>query len=1033
MKPKEEQLELRPKTPRIIDQTKMNINDFKSKPNTQKNAKQYNVQLIILEDIKKLKVNLEITDKNKYKVIYNTTLTLEELISLNPFFKNFEDYSEAFDYLLKNFTKIDRTKIAYLNNNKEIKIVLLFSIKDISEANGNDAMEEGIEIILHCHSSVNPNKSISNLTSVINNLKISLEKFNLSIKEIKSNVNNDKIEKDKKIKELENSFNKKIDEIMKIKLLKNSNNYGGGADKNIGQNYFDEKFIEIYSKMEEYENDVITIKQNVEDEYLKQRNEINKNNKIFLEKENELSQLITEKFKDFINKINNLDERDAEIENELNSKLTELDNKTNICFNELIKKINKKNNNVSFSENDLKIKLNEIIGKIMEENENLEKKLENKMNQKIEELTKSFDTQITNKIAIFEEKIKKLEKNNENKLNKSAYNNIDINKVNDRIKELEQKLKKLEKTNINQTQNKYGNNNDEKLKEFNTLITKKLDDLEKYKKNLFDTFEKTESKVNKNKLKIDDLDTQMAGLYEELYKNKTEEKKDITPPNDNQTEIKNIKNDINNINTEIKNNINQRIKELTEIISKKDIENLNIMETVNTLKKKVEDNSKLNTKEKQVQDNTENNDKILLKRSYRNKNSNEVDINSFENKTNEIFNKIDDVKEELYTVINKINDDKIEDSREINTKILNIRSDFLKLFDSRINSFENKIKSIDEKFLGVDDKINKITKDNQAYIEKINSLDHTKENDDTNNLSKFNEFDLNLKSFDSRIKSLENKIKQMDKRIDSKRMKDSYSTKTLTNSNSNRDLEKKDRVLYKSTMTKTLNLNIKESEESNLKNKRYSFYNLLNRSNTSVNKDKSNIFDLNIDTNILKKEDISENFFLFSKLKEIYPYNRYIKLILIYRATRDGDSSKDFHAQCDFIGPNLTLVKTKKGYIFGGFTVKNWKHLYKDIKKDDPENGTEYKDDKAFGFSVNKKKIYENGLVNEAIIYCNNNYGVCFKNYFFKILDKCFKNGGICGKIDDINFDGIDKEYEFNGGEEKFGVEEIEVFQIGFR
>ena len=202
MKPKEEQLEFRQKTPRIIDQTKMNINEFKSKPNTQKNTKQYNVQLIILEDIKKLKVNLEITDKNKYKVIYNTTLTLEELISLNPFFKNFEDYSEAFDYLLKNFTKIDRTKIAYLNNNKEIKIVLLFSIKDISEANGNDAMEEGIEIILHCHSSVNPNKYISNLTAVINNLKISLEKFNLSIKEIKSNVNNDKIEKDKKIKDI---------------------------------------------------------------------------------------------------------------------------------------------------------------------------------------------------------------------------------------------------------------------------------------------------------------------------------------------------------------------------------------------------------------------------------------------------------------------------------------------------------------------------------------------------------------------------------------------------------------------------------------------------------------------------------------------------------------------------------------------------------------------------------------------------------------------------------------------------------------
>ena len=90
-------------------------------------------------------------------------------------------------------------------------------------------------------------------------------------------------------------------------------------------------------------------------------------------------------------------------------------------------------------------------------------------------------------------------------------------------------------------------------------------------------------------------------------------------------------------------------------------------------------------------------------------------------------------------------------------------------------------------------------------------------------------------------------------------------------------------------------------------------------------------------------------------------------------------------------------------------------------------------DEKAFGFSVNKKKIYENGFIDEEIIYCNNNYGVCFNNYFFKIFDECFKNGGICGKIEESNFVGIDKEYEFTGGEKKFDVEEIEIFQIGFR
>jgi hypothetical protein len=291
---------------------------------------------------------------------------------------------------------------------------------------------------------------------------------------------------------------------------------------------------------------------------------------------------------------------------------------------------------------------------------------------------------------------------------------------------------------------------------------------------------------------------------------------------------------------------------------------------------------------------------------------------------------------------------------------------------------------------------------------------------------------MSLKSYDLRIKNMDYKIQQLEKKIDSKILKESYSTKTLIGSNSNREMIKKGNTSYKSNLTKTFIVDTKENEESNLKNKRSSYFNLISSSRSTLNKDK-NIVDLNIDTTILKKDDLSDNFFLFSKLKEIYPYNRYIKLILMYRATKDGDLSKDFHSQCDFIGPNLTLVKTKRGYIFGGFTVKNWKHLYKDIKKDDPESGTEYKDEKAFCFSINKKKIYENGFINENVIFCNNNYGVCFKNNCFIIFDKCFKNGGKCGRKEESKFVGMDKDYEFNGGEEKFGVEEIEVFQIGFR
>jgi hypothetical protein len=274
----------------------------------------------------------------------------------------------------------------------------------------------------------------------------------------------------------------------------------------------------------------------------------------------------------------------------------------------------------------------------------------------------------------------------------------------------------------------------------------------------------------------------------------------------------------------------------------------------------------------------------------------------------------------------------------------------------------------------------------------------------------------------------------MDNRVEIKKSKE-YSSKTLVSSNSNGKIVPNPKIsFYRSIVPKNVGLNINSDDtDDELKTQKNTSFINKQKSRINLSKEKSSIFELSINSKILKKEDINENFFLFKKLKGIYPYNRYIKLALLYRATRDGDLSKDFHRICDLIGPNITLIKTKKGYIFGGFTIKMWKHNFKDIKKDDYDYGTEIKDSQAFGFSVNKKKIYENGKPNENIIYCNKNYGPCFKNYFFKVFNECLKNGGVCGRIGESNFIGIDKQYEFNGGEEKFDIEEIEVFQIGFR
>ena len=204
-----------------------------------KDSRQYNVQLTILDESKQLKINLEIIEGQKPKTIYIKTLKLEQLISLNNFFAKYKDYSEAFDFLLKNFTKIDQSKIIYSNNNNDITIILLFSLGE----KDNDLIEDSIEITLHKYTGNKINKSLSNINQVINNLKASLEKFNLSIKELKAYVNKEKIEKDKRINDLEQIFYNKLNEIKQEIISKNKDNQENENIKN--------KFEDIYNKIEE--------------------------------------------------------------------------------------------------------------------------------------------------------------------------------------------------------------------------------------------------------------------------------------------------------------------------------------------------------------------------------------------------------------------------------------------------------------------------------------------------------------------------------------------------------------------------------------------------------------------------------------------------------------------------------------------------------------------------------------------------------------------------------------------------------------
>ena len=367
---------------------------------------------------------------------------------------------------------------------------------------------------------------------------------------------------------------------------------------------------------------------------------------------------------------------------------------------------------------------------------------------------------------------------------------------------------------------------------------------------------------------------------------------------------------------------------------------------------------------------------------------NEENFKEFENKLlNEMNNKFkilyEDIRKKIKTYIdNRFNNIKNESDLIINKTNNNINNTEINNINIRISSLKSELLKIIEaknnnyesKIKNLDNKSNKLIIDNQSCIDKINSLE-TK-----------------LKSIDNKLRLIDNKFANI-------------SSDSIINNNS--------------LSTPTKNILNNDSDKKNL--------NL----SASINMISDKTFDL--DSIILNKDDITEDFFLFSKIKETFPYDMTIKYKLIYRCSKHGDTAKNFHMKCDYIGPNMILVKTKKNFIFGGVTTKSWKHLLKDTKKDDPEYGTEIKDEKAFGFSINLKKVYKNGKPDEFIIFCNNNYGPVFKNIYFKIFDECFKNGGICGNMEESNFIGQEKDYEFNGEEKKFEVEDIEVFQIGFK
>ena len=187
--------------------------------------------------------------------------------------------------------------------------------------------------------------------------------------------------------------------------------------------------------------------------------------------------------------------------------------------------------------------------------------------------------------------------------------------------------------------------------------------------------------------------------------------------------------------------------------------------------------------------------------------------------------------------------------------------------------------------------------------------------------------------------------------------------------------------------------------------------------------DKKFIEEIGLNTKIIKqKNDIQ---FIVNRLinNDENKKQKKINFNLLYRATRDGDTSNNFHNRVDNKNSHLSIIETKKGLKFGVYIDKPFKGT-----------GNVINDNNCFIFSLNLKKIYNNKEGANSFNDCSN-YLIDLNYQPIRIYDYCLSNEKSYTETKmnaSINYYGFEKDYELNNYEKHFQVKEIETFQITF-
>ncbi len=152
------------------------------------------------------------------------------------------------------------------------------------------------------------------------------------------------------------------------------------------------------------------------------------------------------------------------------------------------------------------------------------------------------------------------------------------------------------------------------------------------------------------------------------------------------------------------------------------------------------------------------------------------------------------------------------------------------------------------------------------------------------------------------------------------------------------------------------------------------------------------------------------------KVKQWIDPNKNITLNLIFKKSRDGNTTQSFHNHCDNKGKTLIMIETTKGRKFGGFTNENW-----DLTDKWKKNINDF----VFSLDLNKK--YKHNQSGDSIIGCKSN-GPVFGNSRNSQVDISFDNNSLDVGIS--NNGSFNTNKELNNGEENFETLELEVYQV---